>query len=287
MPETNAPVYGSPSEDPEMDQAAAKARTSFRIFWRELSWERRRIVPGLELAAVKASFSDPPEIHAQNAEALEVEHMWLTDIHFDGRSVQGTLINSPHSLKSIREGDRVKVGGKQVCDWMYVLSGEVYGGFTVDLMRSRMEKSERKQHDRAWGFHFGEPGTVLFVPPEYMGVAAAKKKGLFSRLSSPPPTVPQEFAKVAAAEHPMSKNMRGSLETAIGENPSLLTDTDDAGFNYLHQLALAGSLDGVDVCLQHGADPKLKTSAGMTAFGLAKVLAWKKVMARLEQATST
>jgi len=44
--------------DPEMQQAYENARGSFRYFWRELSWERRRIVPGLDLACVKAPFSD-------------------------------------------------------------------------------------------------------------------------------------------------------------------------------------------------------------------------------------
>jgi hypothetical protein len=48
-------------------------------------------------------------------------------------------------------------------------------------------------------------------------------------------------------------------------------------------LSLAGSWDGVDVCLKHGADPSEAAPNGMTPFALAKSLGWKKVMARLEE----
>jgi len=279
----DSPIFPSPSDDPEMDQAGAKARQTFRFFWREMAWERRRIVPGLELAAVKGSFSDPPEIRAQNPDGLEVEHMWLLEVDFDGRQVHGTLINAPHSLKTFHEGDRVTIAGKQICDWMYVIGGSVYGGFTVDLLRSRMGKGERKQHDQAWGFDFGDVGVVNLVPPEYVGEAPAKKGGLLS-LFGGAKSEPQDYAVVAATEHPMSVNMRESLEQTLTETPGFLQDTDDHGFTFLHQLALAGSLDGVDVCLKHGADPKKAASNGMTPFALAKSLGWKKVMARLQEA---
>ncbi len=283
MTNSESPVFRSPGDDPEMDQAAAKARKTFRFFWREMAWEQRRIVPGLELAAVKAAFCDPPEIREQDPSGLEFEHMWLLEIEFDGRQLQGTLINSPHSLKSFSEGDRVTIRGKQISDWMYVIAGDVYGGFTVDLLRARMEKGERKQHDHSWGFDFGEVGVVNLVPPDYLGAAPAKKKGLFSRFSASK-TPPQDYAAVAAAEHPMSVNMRDSFDQTLTDNPGFVQETDDRGYSFLHQLSLAGSLDGVDVCLKHGADPKLAAPNGMTPLKLAKALNWKKVMARLQEA---
>ena len=282
MANSESPVYASPGDDSEMEQAAARARQTFRFFWREMAWERRRIIPGLELAAVKGSFADPPEVRAQNPEGLEVEHMWLIDVDFDGRRIRGTLINSPLSLKTFQEGDEVAISGKQLCDWMYVVEGKVYGGFTVDLLRSRMKKGERKQHDQAWGFDFGEVGVVNLVPPDWIGETPAKKKGLFSRGGAN--DVQQDYAKVAAAEHPMSVNMRDSFEETLRENPGLIGEADDRGFTFLHQLALAGSWDGVDVCLKHGADPKQAASNGMTPYTLAKSRGWKKVMARLEEA---
>ncbi|MEO9595361.1 DUF2314 domain-containing protein [Rhodopirellula bahusiensis] len=278
-----SPVFKSPGNDSEMDEAAAKARKAFRYFWREMAWERRRIIPGLELAAVKATFTDPAEIREQDPDALECEHMWMMDINFDGRKVEGTLINSPSSLNSVSEGDRVRIPGRQVCDWMYVISGEVYGGFTVDLMRARMSNAERKQHDQAWGFDFGEVGIVNVVPPDFIGDEAPKKKGLFARFSHPE-VKPQDYAKVAATEHPMSVNMRESFEETLSENPELVHEASDEGYTFLHQLALAGSLDGVDVCLKHGADPEKAAPNGMTPYTLAKSLGWKRVMARLQEA---
>ncbi len=280
-----SPIFQSPGDDPEMEKAAAKARQSFRYFWRELAWEQRRIIPALELAAVKGTFSDPPEMRTNEPGELETEHMWLMEIDFDGQQVEGTLINQPHSLKSVKEGDRVKIGGRQICDWMYVVDGEVCGGFTVDLMRSRMGKAERRQHDQAWGIDFGEVGVISLVPSSYLGDKKPKKKGLLGGFSKAK-IEPQDYAKVAASEHPMSVNMRQSFEEALQENPQMLSEADDHGFTFLHQLALAGSLDGVDVCLKHGADPQQVAGNGMTPFGLAKCLGWKRVMERLEQAGS-
>jgi hypothetical protein len=51
-------VFTFDDTDPEMQAAYEKARATFRYFWREVAWEQRRIVPGLDLAAVKAPFSD-------------------------------------------------------------------------------------------------------------------------------------------------------------------------------------------------------------------------------------
>jgi len=274
----------TPANDPEMVQAAEKARQTFKYFWREMSWERRRIIPGLELAAVKATFEDPPELRTGDSDELEKEHMWLIDVDFDGKYLAGTLINSPHSLKSVKEGDQVKIPGKQICDWMYVMFGKVYGGFTVDVMRSRLEPSERREHDNAWGFDFGEVGVVNLVPPDYIG-EKAPKQGFFSKLfGGAAKEEPQDYAKVAAHEHPMSVNMRSSLEEALAGNPEMLNTPDDRGLTFLHQLALGGSLDGVDVCLNHGADPNKPATNGMTPYMLAKALGWKKVMKRLEEA---
>src|SRR5690349_20883769 len=94
-------VFHFDQGDPEMQQANERARETFRYLWRELSWERRRIVPALDMACVKIPFSD-----GENAEA-EVEHMWVSDLDFDGTNITGTLINSPNTLSSVKQGDAV------------------------------------------------------------------------------------------------------------------------------------------------------------------------------------
>lgn len=58
-------IYGVEGESDEFKAAVASAQATFKYFWRELSWEARRIVKGLDMAAVKMSFpieSDDPEV---------------------------------------------------------------------------------------------------------------------------------------------------------------------------------------------------------------------------------
>src|SRR5688500_14663308 len=114
-------VFWFKNDAPEMQRAYANARKTFRYFWRELSWERRRIVPALDLACVKAPFSDSDD------EDAAVEQMWLSEIDFDGRTVSGVLLNSPNELESVSEGDSVRILLTDITDWMYAIKGEVFG----------------------------------------------------------------------------------------------------------------------------------------------------------------
>src|SRR5205823_13626232 len=85
-------VFMFDDSDPEMQRAYEKARATFRYFWREVAWERRRIVPSLDLACVKAPFSDGKKAGGNTGDP-EVEQMWLGDIDFDGQLISGTLLN--------------------------------------------------------------------------------------------------------------------------------------------------------------------------------------------------
>src|SRR4051794_21997877 len=115
-------VFLHDAADPDMQRARDAARRTFRYFWRELAWERRRIIPGLNVACVKAPFSDgdrsPP-----GRDRPAVEEMWISDVDFDGRAVTGKLVNHPNWLTSIREGDAVRLPLDRISDWMYVLVG--------------------------------------------------------------------------------------------------------------------------------------------------------------------
>lgn len=277
----SAPVFLNAGDDPEMAAANRQARQTFRYFWRELSWERRRIIPGLDLACVKVAFSDPPEVFDRSDEdSPGVEEMWVSDVDFDGQRVSGTLINQPNWLKSVKEGDAVSVPPKEVNDWMYAISGKVYGAYTVNLLRSRMSRSERAQHDAAWGLDFGDPNSIHVVPPEFFG---KKKPGLLGKFFGGGNKAP-DMAEVEAAEHPMAANMGPSLEETLKEKPHFVHEADDRGFTLLHSLALAGTAIGVEIMLRHGADPNAVTKNGMTPLRLAKSLGWKKVAETLQRA---
>ena len=259
-------VFMFDNSDPEMQQANENARATFRYFWREVAWERRRIIPALDLACVKATFSDG-EQRTRTEDTPEVEHMWLSEVDFDGQFVSGVLVNAPNWLKTIKQGDPARIPLGEINDWMYVISGEVFGAYTVNLMRSRMGRRERQEHDSAWGLNFGDPTKIRVVPEP-------KKGGGFLK---------NWFGKQQAdtQEHPMSENMASSLKDQLAKNPSLVSAKDDRGWTFLHQEALAGSAATVKILLEAGADANALTNHGMTPLQLAKSLGWDKVVALL------
>lgn len=248
MSDKKSPVYRASADDPALAAAMVRARATFKYLWRELTWEYRRIVPALDLAAVKAAFKDD--------RGDDVEHMWLGEIAFDGDHITATLLNDPNDLKSVSAGDRITLAPEELEDWMYVSGGHVYGAFTVHAMRAKMSPAERRGHDEAWGFEFGDPSRVEVVPA----------------WAPPAPADPD-------AEHPMSENMAPTLADAIDADPTaFLTKQDARGFTMLHSLALGGSAACVRVLLSKGASPSLRTKSGKTAGDLAQQMGWTRVV---------
>jgi uncharacterized protein YegJ (DUF2314 family) len=233
-----------------MQRASEAARATFKYFWRELSWEYRRIIPALDVAAVKAPFNDP------GAPEDNTEHMWLNQVSFDGDTIHATLLNQPNRLQSVNEGDEVSLKLDGIEDWLVGAQGKAYGGFTIHEMRKGMNKTARAEHDAAWGFDFGdEPALPLW-------------KGM----------------KTPDDEHPMSGNMSKELAKAIDQNPNeFLKSADDSGLTTLHSLALGGSVACVEVLLAKGADVTRKTKSGKTAHDLAMQMGWPSVAALIQR----
>src|ERR1051326_4119798 len=122
------PVFLFSGDDPGMQAACAAARASFKFFWRELSWERRRIVPALDMAMIKLPFTDGPRTDGNP----DFEHMWVRDVDFDGECLSGSLINSPNWLTSVKQEDAVRMPLSHLQDWMMVVDAKAYGAFTVN-----------------------------------------------------------------------------------------------------------------------------------------------------------
>ena len=139
---------------------------------------------------------------------------------------------------------------------MFAVGGRAYGGFSVQAMRSRMQKGELKEHDKAWGLDFGDFNDILVV-------------------------YEQKEHPENLTEHPMCKNVREKFEQYVKENPSILTDVDELGFTQLHHEALAGNLALVNVLLANGTDKNVRTKSGKTAADLAENLGWKDIVKAL------
>jgi hypothetical protein len=156
---------------------------------------------------------------------------------------------------------------------MYAIRGEVYGAYTVNLMRSRMGLRERNEHDQAWGLSFGNPNSVRVVP------TPKKLEGLFKSWIGKPAT--------EMREHPMSEAMAPKLLASLAKDPSLAQQKDERGWTLLHKQSLAGSAATVKVLLDAGADPSARTNDGMTPLQLAKTLRWENVAALLLERGAT
>ena len=240
------PIYFVSSDEDYMQRAFEQARESFKYFWRELYWERRRIVPMLDYAMVKICFLD-----VINGEEVG-EHMWVNDVEFDGETIYGTLVNEPDSVQNVKVGDQISAKFTDMSDWLFAIDGRAYGGFSVQAMRSRMQKDELAEHDAAWGLDFGDYNDILVV---------------FEQKEHPENLI----------EHPMSKNMRDQVEQYIKAHPSMVTDTDELGFTQLHHEALAGNLTIVNLLLENGADKNARTKSGKTPAELAGQIGWIEI----------
>jgi uncharacterized protein YegJ (DUF2314 family) len=267
------PIFMFDGDEPAMQRAYESAQRSFKYFWRELSWERRRIVPGLDMSMVKLPFSDGPRTDGRP----EYEHMWIGDVDFDGETLSGKLLNSPNWLTSVREGDSVRAPFSHLTDWLMVVGGKAYGAFTVNLMRAKMGVQERKQHDAAWGLDFGDPAAIRVEIERGEKPKSGFLSGLFR--SQPTNSIEQDGFK----DHPMCVNMLEKIEEQLKIDPAIARTADDKGWTLLHREALAGNFGVVKLLADYGADVASTTPSGRTASELARGIGWSEISEYLDQ----
>lgn len=80
------------------------------------------------------------------------EHIWLADLHFDGRVLRGRVDNNPVDIKSLRVGQKVTVRPEEISDWMYVENGQLVGGYTVRAYYRNLPAAEKRQFAQNVGF---------------------------------------------------------------------------------------------------------------------------------------
>jgi uncharacterized protein YegJ (DUF2314 family) len=135
------------SDDAEMLAAMQTARDRFPEFWREVSADYKRVIPALGGSMVKAYFYDA-------AAPQSGEHMWVSEVEYDGKTITGVLADTPRQLRSVRSGQQVSFPLERLSDWFYVDGGKAIGAFTVRLLRTRMTAEQRQAHDSHYPFRF-------------------------------------------------------------------------------------------------------------------------------------
>lgn len=156
-------------------------------------------------------------------------------------------------------------------DWMMTTDGRAYGGFTVNLMRSRMGARERQQHDQAWGLDFGNPDDVEVEIQRQPKPKAGLLAGFFGR-GSRPRDAPSTFS-----DHPLCVNMIPKIEAQLQADSSIANTVSEDGWTLLHQEALAGNLGVVKLLVTFGADTSVRSPNGYTAAELAQKIGWTEI----------
>jgi uncharacterized protein len=239
----NNPIIFHSSADPEMLEASRQACQTFRHLWHQIALDFNRIIPAIELACLKVLFSDDP------TGQTGIEQMWVNQIDFDGLNISGILINEPNNLTSVQQGDSVTFPLDRVTDWLCVLNDQVYGGYTIQLLRSYMNPENRSNHDQAWGLNFPSPETVL---------------------------IPDQNVQVETL-------LASKLEQQVQADSSILNQTFDQGRTILHLESLYGRTASVQTLLNLGADKTIRCDRGWTARDYAQSLEWDEVIALLDQ----
>ena len=129
------------TDDSDMNAAMASARRSVDGFVQE--------IPSLLSSGAYFSVKVPLEVSGGT------EHIWLDSPSINGGVFQGALGNVPLD-SSYRLGQRVSCEVGEISDWMAVVDGELYGGYTVLVARDQMSKADRRAFDNSVGFKVPE-----------------------------------------------------------------------------------------------------------------------------------
>lgn len=145
-PSTGKPI-GVFARDPEMLSAMEAARIELPKFLERQGFPKTLKAGQINGLMIKAYFFDADD-------PLAGEHLWISDVGFDGSSLRGVVSSEPTSVDAVSSGDSVAFPLTRVSDWLFIEDGMAEGAFTVQLLRSRMSPEERLQHDSNYPFRF-------------------------------------------------------------------------------------------------------------------------------------
>lgn len=138
QPQAAPPIVRVAAKDPQMEKAIADARQSVGKF----------IVALQSPTAKQSGFS----VKKPFKTAQGVEHIWLSEVSFDGQKFKGRVANAPARVKGVKLGDAATVGKNEISDWYYLDSGKLIGGQSIRLLYSRLPPRAQKIFDAQAGF---------------------------------------------------------------------------------------------------------------------------------------
>lgn len=136
--DTATDMYYVPAEDPSMNAAIIKAKSTIDEF-------------DQALMSNNTSYSDFAIKKRYNAPEGG-EHMWIGVIKMEDGGYRGVVNNDAESTKEVKFGDTVLVRKEEITDWMYLDNNVLKGGYTIREIRNKMKKEERKKFDEELGF---------------------------------------------------------------------------------------------------------------------------------------
>jgi uncharacterized protein YegJ (DUF2314 family) len=132
------PVVSFKEDDAAMNAAIQKARGSVQEFIAAFQNPK----PTQTDFSIKAKFTD----------GIHSEHMWVTELRFDGKAFSGKIGNDPAKLKNVRFGSPCTIAPNEISDWMFVDADRLVGGATIRVMRNQLSPAERKEFDQTFPF---------------------------------------------------------------------------------------------------------------------------------------
>lgn len=119
------------TDDKLMDRAISNAQKTHTEFVRAL--EKRD--PHHRNFSIKKPFLTP---------AGHNEHIWLTDVTWDGTKFNAVVGNKPVDVKDVHLGERISISPDRISDWMYLDDNRVIGGYTLRVLHYQRTQAEQK-----------------------------------------------------------------------------------------------------------------------------------------------
>ena len=120
-----APAYGVvkiEDNDAEMNAAIDSAKDTLEFF--EKNWQT------MESDGCSLKFAMP----TKNG---KIEHIWFSPIKIQGNRITGECANDPANIPDLKNGDIRTVSRGDVSDWMIIVGGKCFGGYTIRVLANR------------------------------------------------------------------------------------------------------------------------------------------------------